>query len=239
MHAAWITGVGLVVALIGYLHPVRRYLARSAAADFSGSSESTRVLKNLLLGAALAGIALLGTWGSTQQAPKWASGLLQQGSDVPLIDYAVIAIAIGAIFSTLLTPILADKLGRRLTYTLLCLTSLVTAFGFFKLNTPFPSDAVPLRFYVSAILLGGVTASFYGFFPLYFPELFPTSVRATAQGFCFNFGRLIAAVGALQVGNLISIFGSPANAYTALSCVYLLGMVVVWFGPETKGGELS
>jgi hypothetical protein len=80
----------------------------------------------------------------------------------------------------------------------------------------------------------GITASFYGFFPLYFPELFPTSVRATGQGFCFNFGRLIAAIGSLQLGNLMSMFGSAkkssnrgcnhalqANAYSVLSCVYV------------------
>lgn len=121
-----------------------------------------------------------------------------------------------------------------MTYTLLCATSLLTAIGFFQFNTPFESQEIPIRFYLSAGLLGGVTASFYGFFPLYFPELFPTSVRATAQGFCFNFGRLIAAVGALQLGNLVGLFGSPANAYTALSSVYLIGMVIVWFCPETK-----
>jgi hypothetical protein len=67
---------------------------------------------------------------------------------------------------------------------------------------------MPTWLMTSAFLLGGLTASFYGFFPLYFPELFPTSVRATGQGFCFNFGRLIAAIGSLQFVNLMSLFGS-------------------------------
>jgi hypothetical protein len=72
-------------------------------------------------------------------------------------------------------------------------------------------------------------------------------VRATGQGFCFNFGRLIAAIGALQLGNLMSIFASDkvstvqaaANAYSILSCVYLVGMVVIWLAPETKGRSLQ
>jgi hypothetical protein len=95
--------------------------------------------------------------------------------------------------------------------------------------------------------MGGLTAAFYGFFPLYLPELFPTSVRATAQGFCYNFGRLLAAIGSLQIGNLIVFFSrehlSPidvsANAYSTLSCVYLLGLILIWFAPETKGRPLD
>jgi len=72
-------------------------------------------------------------------------------------------------------------------------------------------------------------------------------VRATGQGFCFNFGRLIAAIGALQLGNLMSHFASDkvstiqaaANAYSVLTCVYLVGMVLVWIAPETRGKELQ
>ena len=237
--AGIITGVGLVVAFLGYVYPVRRYVSRAAASTLAQSVDHGSVLKHLMLGAGLAGVALLGTWGSTQQAPKWSADLLPIGSTIPLIEYAVIATAIGAIVSTIVTPLIADKLGRRLTYTLLCFASLLTATAFFQWNKPFTSDAVPMSFFASAFLLGGITASFYGFFPLYFPELFPTSVRATGQGFCFNFGRLIAAVGALQLGNLVAVFGTPANAYTTLSGVYLIGMVIIWFGPETKGTELK
>ena len=130
------------------------------------------------------------------------------------------------------------RTGRRVTYTGLCVASLVIALAFFKTNREFTGGELTSWFYVSAFLHGGITASFYGFFPLYFPELFPTSVRATAQGFCFNFGRLIAAVGALQLGNLIRIFGTQANAYSILSCVYLVGAVIVWIGPETRGKAL-
>ena len=49
-------------------------------------------------------------------------------------------------------------------------------------------------------LVGALTASFYGWLPLYLPELFPTRVRATGQGFAYNAGRFIAAGGALSTG---------------------------------------
>ena len=196
-------------------------------------------MRHLLIGAVLAAVALLGTWGSAQQAARWSSSLAPKGSTLPIIDYVVIATAIGAIIVTLITPLVADRLGRRLTYTLLCVASLVASLGFFQTNHAFTGDSVPAWLMISALLLGGITASFYGYFPLYFPELFPTSVRATGQGFCFNFGRLVAAIGALQLANLVNLFGTEANAYSALSCVYIIGILVIWLAPETKGHQLK
>ncbi|MEO6786822.1 MAG: MFS transporter, partial [Chthoniobacteraceae bacterium] len=189
--------------------------------------------------------------GSAQQAAKWASGLVAATNATTVFDWSfglmpkasiieivVILTSLGAIVATVVAPLIADRAGRRITYAGLCIASLATALAFFKTNHAFTGDTLTPWLYISAFLLGGITASFYGFFPLYFPELFPTSVRATAQGFCFNFGRVIAAVGALQLGNLIGIFGTQANAYSILSCVYLVGTVVVWLGPETKGQPL-
>ncbi len=93
--------------------------------------------------------------------------------------------------------------------------------------------------------VGGLTASFYGWLPLYLPELFPTRVRATGQGFSFNFGRILAAIGALQSGNLMSLsqFGSTkvlshAHACATMSLVYVIGMGLIWLAPETRGKPL-
>jgi len=245
--AGLVTLVGLAIALWGYLHPMRQYMSRSVAAGSTLTADRSIIMRNLLIGAGLAAVALLGTWGSAQQAARWASDLAPKGSTLPVIDYVVISTALGAILATLITPFIADKLGRRMTYTLLCAAALAASLGFFRINVPFVGDSVPTTLITTAFLLGGITASFYGFFPLYFPELFPTSVRATGQGFCFNFGRLIAAIGALQLGNLMLMFNgenvtavqSAANAYSVLSCIYLVGMVLVWFAPETKGRSLQ
>ena len=114
------------------------------------------------------------------------------------------------------------------------LVGLAAALLFYQTNA-----VINTWFFATAFLMGGITASFYGFFPLYLPELFPTSVRATGQGFCFNVGRIIAAIGGLQIANLVIAFGSSANAYSALCAIYLVGMVLVWFAPETKGRALS
>ena len=68
-------------------------------------------------------------------------------------------------------------------------------------------------FLVLVTLVGRTTAAFYGWLPLYLPELFPTRVRATGQGLCYNSGRILAAVGALTQGQLVAAYaGSYAKA---------------------------
>ncbi|RBP45754.1 sugar transport protein [Roseimicrobium gellanilyticum] len=227
-----ITGFGMVIW--GFLLPVRRYLHRAASAGTMTHDTRITIRKNLLIGATLAGIALLGTWGAAQHAPKWSGSLNLHGtSPVEVKAYTQLATAFGACVITLLTPVLADILNRRLTYLLCCILAMASSITFFQTNTE-----IGTWFFISAFLMGGLTASFYGFFPLYLPELFPTAVRATGQGFCFNVGRIIAAVGGLQFANLEKGFGGAVNAYTILCSVYIVGMVLVWFAPETKGKKL-
>jgi hypothetical protein len=83
------------------------------------------------------------------------------------------------------------------------------------------------------------TGSFYGWLPLYLPELFSTRVRATGQGLCYNCGRIFAAAGALQMGHLLNFYnGSYARAGATVTLVYAAGLVLIWFAPETKGKPL-
>ena len=130
-------------------------------------------------------------------------------------------------------PFVANMLNRRITYLVMCVAALAAALLFYQTNA-----VINLWFFSTAFLMGGITASFYGFFPLYLPELFPTSVRATGQGFCFNVGRIVAAIGGLQIANLVHAFGTSANAYSALCGIYFVGMILIWFAPETKDKPL-
>ena len=71
------------------------------------------------------------------------------------------------------------------------------------------------------VLVGGVTASFYGWLPLYLPELFPTRVRATGQGVSFNIGRIFAAAAALNMGHIVSFYkGSYAHMCGTITFIY-------------------
>ena len=92
---------------------------------------------------------------------------------------------------------------------------------------------------VMIFVIGASTASFYGWLPLYLPELFPTRVRATAQGLSFNFGRVFAALGALGSGQLVAFYeGDYARMAATISLVYTLGLLAICFAPETKGKTL-
>ncbi len=232
--ASLITVAGFAAIIWGYLLPVRRYLGRATLAGSITSESQASVRRNLLLGASLAGIALLGTWGATQQSAKWSTSPdLDPNGYQNVAQWTQIATSVGAILFAFVAPIIANVLNRRTTYVLMCGASLAAALLFYQTNT-----VINGWFFATAFLMGGITASFYGFFPLYLPELFPTAVRATGQGFCFNVGRIIAAIGGLQIANLVGVFGTSANAYSVLCAIYLVGMGVVWLAPETKGKPL-
>ncbi|MFM7149322.1 MAG: MFS transporter [Gemmataceae bacterium] len=227
------TVVGLVLLTWGFLYPVIQYLRRNREA--TGSSEADGTLPRMILAACLSGVALLGTWGTIQQLPAWCGSL--PGAPKTASSLVQIYTALGATIGTIIAALVADVLGRRWTYTLLCLGSLAIIPTLYLGTVNFDN-----RFLFLALLGGGITAAFYGWLPLYLPEIFPTRVRATGQGFGFNFGRVIAAIGVLQLGNLKSLFAplgwADAHVFSSLAVVYLVGMVLIWFAPETKGKPL-
>ncbi len=246
------TLLGVTIATFGYLYPVFRYLARERAANPDAAS-THGAIPRMLFGATLSGVALLGTWGSTQMAPSWSAQLMERATpevraSIGAIgahprEYTLIFLSIGAVIGTIVAALTGDKLGRRWTYFLLCFASLIAVFGFFQLQSQFG-----WLFLMNSFLVGAISASFYGWLPLYLPELFATRIRATGQGFSFNFGRIISAVGVLQVGALLGVVkgmksmagieGGYAVACSYVIVIYLLGMVVIWFAPETKGKPL-
>ncbi len=228
------TILGLVIAVFGYTYPVVRYLQRSLVA--SGSLDKTqarRTIRLMLLGACLSGVALLGTWGSTQWAAKWAGEMTN--NEFQSREWTQIWLALGACTGTILAALMGDWFGRRLSYFLLCVLALASAEFLYVMNSEYNAF-----FLFCTFLAGAFTASFYGWLPLYLPELFATKVRATGQGFSFNFGRILAAVGSLQTGVLLDkVFdGQLPKAGMLMSLIYVFGMVVIWFAPETRGKPL-
>jgi hypothetical protein len=81
----------------------------------------------------------------------------------------------------------------------------------------------------------GITSGF----PIYLPELFPTRVRTTGVGLCYNLGRIVTAGGVLVTGALVGFFGSYAKAASAVSLIYILGIFILIFARETRGERLE
>lgn len=251
------SALGLVVALLGYVYPVWRYLGRSKQSATATGWATSTILGRMLIGAALSGVALLGTWAAIQSAPSWAKKIAETQAEAMAAagdvegakhlkaiagPYMQIVSGFGAIVGTILAATIGHAMRRRTMYCLLCITALGSALLLYQGNTRLVEGPPQFGMVMLAtmMLAGCFTASFYGWLPLYLPELFPTAVRATGQGFAFNFGRILAAVGALQTGYLMDEYfdGDYARACSVMSLVYLVGLVVVWLAPETHGKPL-
>jgi MFS family permease len=186
-----------------------------------------------VLGTVFASIALIGTWASVQWIPVWVDQLV--GGTLPQAKaLAGMMSALGAIVGCLAGPLLGSRIGRRPAYFILCLTSLIVCGILYRGGIAYGPAFLVLVFFT-----GMTTAAFYGWFPLFLPELFPTRMRATGQGVCFNTGRIFAAIGALTSGQLVGYFGGDyARMGSVITLIYLLGMPLIWLAPETKGKPL-
>ncbi len=145
-----------------------------------------------------------------------------------------ILVSAGAMGGSLAGALVAGRIGRRPAYCALCLLSLLFCGWLFRCL-----HGYDMAFLILVTLVGEATAAFYGWLPLYLPELFPTPVRATGQGLCYNAGRILAAVGALTQGRLVAAYaGSYAQAGATVTLIYAVGVALIWLAPETKDQPL-
>jgi len=129
---------------------------------------------------------------------------------------------------------ISTKLGRRGAFVLYQ----VVAFGMVLLMFQYllPNKASPTVLAITLPIFGFFTLGMHAGYAVYFPELYPTRMRGTGAGFCFNMGRLGTAAAFLIFGFAVKL--EPESQALLLSPLYLLGAVVVLFGRETRGEEL-
>jgi len=135
--------------------------------------------------------------------------------------------------------IVASFVSRRLAFLgALLLSMVVTMFVFRSLNSA--SDA-----YWMLPMMGFAQLSVFAGYSIYFPELFPTRLRGTGVGFCYNAARVVAAAAPFALGTLSVRFASATDetaglrtAASIVAFIYLVGFVGLLFAPETKGKPL-
>jgi hypothetical protein len=139
----------------------------------------------------------------------------------------------GGVAGSLLGGVLAGLIGRRLSYFFISLGALAASTYTFTQLDPL-QPAFPLW----TFLLGFAGILYFGWLPLYLPELFPTRVRSTGAGISFNTGRVVAGFVVLFAGSFLHLFGGD---YARVGCwsglVYALGMVLIWFAPRKAALE--
>ena len=201
--------------------------------------------RRTLLGTMTTIIALIAWWSCNAFIPVIATGLarteavlrsLDRSATLNLIEHwkltATVAFNLGGLIGTLLTIPLAKRLGRRPMFGWYFAASAAAIFATFGIDMP-----AATRLYMF-FLVGMPVFGVFGAFPFYLTELFPTRLRATGAGFCYNIGRVLAAVGPFVVG-------AAAARGTAMQTIFyvgfapLLGLLLVPLIVETRGGTLA
>ena len=232
----------------------RWLVARSApAAEKSPLGEVFRppLLYRTLLGIGLGAIPVIGTaangnwltpWAdhaasqsATNAPPAASAGAAPTSKDPKAKEKTQIARSGGGILGSFLGGIVASLLGRRVTYFLISLGALtVSSYIFTQL------DPLDPRFPFFTFLLGFIGVTFFGWLPLFLPELFPTRVRSTGSGISFNTGRVLAGVVVLSAGLLIDQFqGDYARVGFWSGMIYAMGMAIIWLAPRRESSKLE
>jgi MFS family permease len=157
-----------------------------------------------------------------------------------LQSYSSMAINIGAFFGMFGFGALSQRIGRKPTFVIALLAACLSTMSVFW----FLKEA--WQIWVMVPIMGFCQLSLFAGYAIYFPELFPTRLRSTGTSFCYNVGRLVAAVGPLAKIAIRNAFTTPDRtlleviryAGVTMCGVFLVGLLALPFLPETRGKPL-
>ena len=178
----------------------------------------------------------VGWWAISSWLPIYTTHLATvAGYATPAMwgQWAALLYTVGAVVAYLLSGFVADAIGRRNFLFLTYLGALVmTPVTYLWTHSP------TAMLFVAAINGFFTLGCAYSWMAIYLPELFTSSVRSTASSFVFNAARLIAWVFPILAGAMIGYFGGIPKAAMVLGSIYILGLIVPWFMPETRDKPL-
>jgi len=231
----------LIVPIVFGLREPESWVAarRSASGRKSVGSpvelfREVRWRRNTLVGVFLGVSGMIGLWGIGFFSPELISTALL-GAPQDVVDrvrgWATAFQDMGSFAGMLVFTAVAAWLSRRLAFLFALLLSMaVTMFVFGSLETA--TDA-----YWMLPMMGFAQLAVFAGYSIYFPELFPTRLRGTGVGFCYNTVRYLAAPAPILFGYLATVM-SFRTAAILMSSVYLVGVIALAWAPETKGQAL-
>jgi len=192
------------------------------------------LLRLTLIGILLGSIPMVGAWSAGKWMIPWADklgGAIEAGYKAVTQGWW----ALGAVLGSFFGAQIAAWLGRRRAYAFISAGATVATLVMFLGTAPLQAAFLPVVF-----AQGFVATLFFGWLPLYLPELFPTRVRAAGSGIAYNVGRFATAVGVFAAGLLFaSLGGSYPKVGAICGLIYLLGAVVIWWAPDTGRKSLD
>ena len=192
------------------------------------------LLRITLLGILIGSIPLVGAWSASKWMIPWADAVA--GGSAPGYKASAQGYwALGAVLGSFCGAQIAQALGRRRAYAWMSLASAALTGFLFVGTRPLAPGFLPTVF-----AQGFVATLFFGWLPLYLPELFPTEVRAAGSGIAYNVGRFVTAAGVLAAGGLfVALGGSYPRIGAVCGLVYLLGVIAIRWAPDTTGTDLA
>jgi MFS family permease len=201
-------------------------------------------------GFAMAVVALITWWSVNAFITIVASGLAKKTAAAGGLDVAAASALVkswtsrannwfnlGGLLGTLLTIPAAKVMGRRAMFGIYYALSAVAVMAAFGLDLQ-PETRLHMYFYIGLTVFG-----VFGSFTYYLPELFPTRLRGTGAGFCYNVGRIVAAGGPFLVGTIAArgadALASALNILFFVGFVPLLGVLFLPLAVETKNRALA
>ncbi len=215
-----------------------------------------------IIGVTLAMAGVMGLWGVGFWTPELVRNNVLRNEPAATQDaYASLTSFLqnfGAAFGIFGFSLLTGRVGRRLAFAVaftLALAATVMVFGFMTQKS---------QIWWMIPILGFCALMVFGGYAIYFPELYPTRLRSTGTGFCYNVARYLAAAAPFVLGDIAKAFTAPAGTERAamglsdltwlsslgsvdnafryatltVAMIYVWGFVILPFMPETKGKPL-
>lgn len=253
----WAYAVGALPAILVFFirrvvrEPERWVQAQAEAKESAQEVGTIRGLfrdpvlrRNTIAGTLLAVAGVGGLWGVGFWLPELITSAFSKynlsGPEMTRMrSYVFLVQMVGALLGMFSYAVLSERIGRRPALLLFFVLA------FCAVQATFRGVTDPRTAFLLAPILGFCTLAPFSAYAVYFPELFPTRLRATGIGFCYNCARLVAALAPFALGTLAKIYdvpGDPAaglrTAASIVACVYVVGLVGLWLAPETKGKPL-
>jgi len=197
--------------------------------------------RNTVVGLLLAVAGVIGLWGVAFFSPELVrDGLkaLPKAAQDKYVGIGLMLQDVGAFFGVYFFTVLAARTGRKPAFGLCFISAFVATACIFQFLRQ------PGHVFWMPPILGFWTLSVFGGYAIYFPELYPTRLRSSGVGFCYNVGRVITAAALFGSAYLVDLLKSRGVAEPfrvgsiLITGIYFIGIVTLLWAPETKGRPL-